>query len=82
MYLECWEDEFWFHSNVYKWSPNIYRNYIYHLDVMQHLLNKNLYALVLNDSKLEKFSKIVGFTFLEQRNTIDGNKADIYIRSK
>lgn len=82
MYLECWEDEFWFHTDIHKWSPGIYRSYIYHLDLMQHLLDKDLYAVVVDDSKLSKFGKIIGFTFLEHRNTVDDNTANIYIRSK
>ena len=82
MYLECWEDEFWFHTDVHKWSPDIYRSYIYHLDLMQHLLDKDLYAVVVDDPKLAKFGEIIGFTFLEHRNTVDDNTADIYIRSK
>jgi hypothetical protein len=41
-----------------------------------------LYAVVVDDPKLAKFGKIIGFEFLEHRNTVDGNIADIYIRSK
>ena len=82
LYLEHWEDEFWFHTDVRRWTPDIFRSYVYHLDLMQHLLNKDLYAIVVDDPKLAKFGKIIGFNFLEHRNTVDGNIADIYIRSK
>lgn len=82
MYLECWEDQLWFHTDVHRWTPDVYRSFIYHLDVMQHLFNKDLYAVIVDDSKLAKFSKIIGFTFLEHRDTVNGSTADIYIRSK
>jgi hypothetical protein len=82
LYLEHWKDKFWFHTDIHSWTPDVYRSYIYHLDLMQHLLDKDLYAVVVDDPKLAKFGKIIGFEFLEHRNTVDGNIADIYIRSK
>jgi hypothetical protein len=82
LYLEYWDDTWWFHTDVNRWTANVFRNYVYHLDLLQHLLNQDLYAIVVDDPKLAKFGKIIGFNFLEHRNTVDGNIADIYIRSK
>jgi hypothetical protein len=82
MYLESWEGLSWFHTDVHSWTPNVYREYVYHLDLLQWLLDDHLYAVVDNDPKLAKFGSKIGFEFLETKPAKDGRDVDIYFRSK
>lgn len=82
MYLEHWEGIHWFHTDVHKWTPNVVRDYVYQLDLLQWLVNDHLYAVVDNDPKLAKFGGKIGFEYLETRQAKDGHEVDIYFRSK
>lgn len=82
MYLEYWEGIHWFHTDVYKWTPAVVREYNYQLDLLQWLLQDNLFAVVDNDPKLAKFGSKIGFEFLEHRQSKDGHNIDVYFRSR
>jgi hypothetical protein len=82
MYLEDWEGFHWFHVDVHRWTPTVYREFVYHLDLLQWLIQDHLFAVVDNDPKLAKFGSKIGFEFLEQRKAKEGHTVDIYFRSK
>lgn len=79
-YLEFFNNMYWLHTDVYKWSSEIKKNYIKELNQLQSLLNAPLYGLVDND-KLSKFGELIGFTYIKELIGNDGNTYKIYTRS-
>lgn len=79
-YLEFFNNMYWLHTDVYEWSAEIKKNYIRELNQLQSLLNAPLYGLVDND-KLGKFGKLIGFTYTKDLVGNDGNIYKIYTRS-
>lgn len=80
MYLEVFNNLYWLHTDVYKWSSKIKKEYIKELDQLQSLLNSPLYGVV-NNNKLGKFGKVLGFSFLKSVTGIDNLSYQIYVRS-
>ena len=82
MYLEFWDNQLWFHTDVFKWSAKIKQEFIKDLKTLQSLLPLPLIALVLEDnSKLAKFGESVGWTKKETIMLNNGSKAYIYMWS-
>jgi hypothetical protein len=79
-YLEFFDNMYWLHTDVFKWSAEVKKQYIVDLNQMQSLLNAPLYGLVDND-KLGKFGESIGFSYLQTITGNDGNLYKIYIRS-
>jgi len=65
---------------VFKWSAETKKHYIKDLNQLQSLLNAPLYAMIDND-KLSKFSKTIGFKYLKNLIGNDGNVYQINVRS-
>jgi hypothetical protein len=80
IFLEYFNDVHWLHTDVYKWSSKIKKQYIKELNQLQSLLSAPLYGLVDND-KLDRFGKTIGFSFLQEAVGNDGQTYKIYIRS-
>lgn len=82
MYLELYSNMLWFHTDVFKWTPEVKKEYLKDLDVLQHLVTVPLAALVEdNDSKLAKFGISTGWVKIN-RVTFDDINYDVYTRSK
>lgn len=82
MYLEFWNNQLWFHTDVLKWTSKIKQEFIKDLQTLQSLLPLPLIALVTEDnSKLAKFGEKVGWTKKETIMLNTGSKAYIYIWS-
>lgn len=79
-YLEFFDNTYWLHTDVNKWSAEIKKQYILELNQLQSLLNAPLFGLVDND-KLGKFGESIGFSYLQSSVGNDGNTYKIYIRS-
>jgi hypothetical protein len=72
----------WFHTDVFKWTPEVKKEYLKDLDVLQNLVTVPLVALVEEtDSKLAKFGESTGWTKFNKL-TLNGTKHDVYTRSK
>lgn len=80
IYLEFSFNMYWLHTDVFKWSKEIKEEYIKDLNTLQSLLDSPLYGMVDND-KLGKFGKTIGFTYLQDLIGNDGNTYQIYKRS-
>lgn len=80
MYLELFENYYWLHTDVFKWSAEIKKEYIKDLDKLQSLINAPLLALIDND-KLDKFSKMIGFKYKQDLIGKDGMAYKINYRS-
>jgi len=82
MYLELYSNMLWFHTDVFKWTPEVKKKYLKDLDVLQHLVTVPLVALVEEtDKKLAKFGKSTGWTKFNKL-TLNEIKYDVYTRSK
>lgn len=82
MYLELFEGMLWFHTDVYRWTAAVKKEYLKDLDVLQNLVTVPLVALVEEtDSKLAKFGESTGWTKFNKL-TLNDTKYDVYTRSK
>jgi hypothetical protein len=82
MYLEPCQGMLWFHTDVRKWTPEVKKNYLKDLKLLQHLVAIPLAALVEEDNiKLAKFGKSIGWIKINQLNVND-KKYDVYTRSE
>lgn len=72
----------WFHTDVFKWTPEVKKEYLKDLDVLQNLVTVPLVALVEEtDKKLAKFGLSTGWTKFNKL-TLNDTKYDVYTRSK
>ena len=82
MYLEHFAGMLWFHTDVHKWSSEIKARYLEDLNLLQHLVNVPLVALVEEDnSKLAKFGKVTGWSIMDKINLNNGKVGLVYARS-
>jgi hypothetical protein len=82
MYLELCKDMLWFHTDVYKWTSAVKKEYLKDLELLQHLVGVSLVALVEEENtKLAKFGRSTGWIKMNQLN-INDKKYDVYARSK
>jgi len=80
IYIEWFNNLVFIHTDVFKWTVEVKKNYIRDLNLLQSLLNLPLYGLVDND-KLGKFGESIGFKFVKTVIGDDGNTYQIYLRS-
>jgi hypothetical protein len=72
----------WFHTDIFKWTPEVKKEYLKDLDVLQNLVTVPLVALVEEtDKKLAKFGLSTGWTKFNKL-TLNEIKYDVYTRSK
>lgn len=82
MYLEFFDNFLWFHTDVRKWSKTVKTKYVEDLNLLQHLTDIPLLALVeKQDTKLAKFGKTIGFEFKQPFLGQDNKMYHIYSRS-
>ena len=83
MFLEFFEGMLWFHTDVHKWTAEVKVKYLEDLNILQHLTNCTLVAMVnQRDKKLSKFIKVIGFKYEQPFLGNDKQMYDIYSRSK
>lgn len=81
MYLEFYENLLWFHTDVFKWTSDIKKQYLVNLNILQQLCNTKLLALIeITDTKLEKFAKSIGFKF--EKSFLGGDSQMYHIYSR
>jgi hypothetical protein len=82
MYLENFAGMLWFHTDVHKWSSEVKTKYIEDLNLLQHLVNMPLVALVEEDNKkLAKFGEVTGWKVIDKMNLNNGKVGYVYTRS-
>lgn len=82
MYLESFAGMLWFHTDVHRWSSEVKNKYLEDLNLLQHLVNIPLVALVEEDNKkLAKFGKITGWSIMDNINLNNGKVGLVYTRS-
>lgn len=69
----------WFHTDVFKWSARIKREYLSDLQIVRGLINIPLLAFVEEENvKLNKFAKSIGMEQMQEVVSKDGAVAHIY----
>ena len=82
MYLENFAGMLWFHTDVHKWSNEVKTKYLEDLNLLQHLVNMPLVALVEEDNKkLAKFGEVTGWKVIDKMNLNNGKVGYVYTRS-
>jgi len=79
IYLEYFNNLYWLHTDVFKWSSVIKKQFVKDLDTLQRLVNSDLFGLVDNH-KLGKFGTTIGFKFLQEITGTDNNQYKVYTR--
>lgn len=82
MYLEEFAGMLWFHTDVHRWSSEVKNKYLEDLNLLQHLVNIPLVAMVEEDNKkLAKFGEVTGWSILDKMNLNNGKVGLVYTRS-
>lgn len=79
IYFEFFNNLMWFHTDVFKWSARIKREYLSDLQIVRGLINIPLLAFVEEENvKLNKFAKSIGMEQMQEVVSKDGAVAHIY----
>jgi len=82
MYLEPCESMLWFHTDIHKWTPEVKKEYLKDLDLLQYLVAVPLVALVNVDNiKLAKFGKSTGWSKFN-KVMFNNIEYDVFTRSR
>jgi len=79
MYFEYFNDNIWFHTDIFKWTADVRRRYTEDVNKLLSLVNCPIAALIReDDTKLIRFAKSFGWIEKCQIVLVDGSKAYIY----
>jgi len=82
IYLEYFNEMYWLHTDVFKWSTKIKKEYLKELDTLLRLLNNTIYSLIEEENiKLSKFAEVIGFKDFKYLQSKENNLYRIYTRS-
>ena len=82
IYIEYFNELYWIHTDVYKWSSEVKKEFLKDLNSFQSLVDSPLFGMVEDwNTKLGKFGETIGFTYLKDLLGNDGNVYKIYKRS-
>ncbi len=83
MYLELFENTFWFHTDIYHWTANIKKQFLEDLNIVMKSVSLPIKALVEeSNKKLAKFGRVTNWEIEKQIVLNNGNTAYIYSWSK
>lgn len=83
IYLELFNKDLWFHTDIYKWTPQVKRNFTKDGTALLELVGVQVNALVTEDNKkLEKFIKTFNWFYKCQVGLKDGSRANVYASKK
>lgn len=83
MYLEWFNSQLWYHTDIFRWSSDIKKKFIEDLNTLQSLLPLSLVALVdESNNKLIKFCKNTGWKKGREVMLNNGSKANIFYWGK
>lgn len=82
IFIEYFNDVYWAHTDVFRWSANVKKAYLRDLDQLQALIGETLYGLSeKNNAKLIKFGESSGFRYLKEVKADDDCEYCLYARS-
>jgi len=69
----------WFHTDVFKWSAKVKREFLKDLQIVRGLINIPLLAFIEEENvKLNRFAKTIGMEKMQEVVSKDGAVAYIY----
>jgi hypothetical protein len=77
IYYEPYDGLIWTHADVHKWTARVAHDFFMMHELLNDLVNEPFYCLVDN-TKLQKFVKNVGYTYVQDAQCIDGVTRRIY----
>ena len=80
MYLEFFAGMHWFHTDVFKWSKEVKKEFLKDLNTLQTLVSMPLVAMIDN-TKLAKFARSIGFKYEQPLTGANNEIYEIYSRS-
>jgi len=79
MYFEFFNNLMWFHTDVFKWSAKVKREFLKDLQIVRGLINIPLLAFIEEENvKLNRFAKTIGMEKMQEVVSKDGAVAYIY----
>jgi len=79
MYFEFFNNLMWFHTDVFKWSAKVKREFLKDLQIVRGLINIPLLAFIEEENvKLGRFAKTIGMEKMQEVVSKDGAVAYIY----
>ena len=79
IYFEFFNNLMWFHTDVFKWSARVKREYLRDLQIVRSLINIPLLAFIERENvKLNKFARSIGMEQMQEVVSKDGAIAYIY----
>jgi len=79
MYFELFNNLMWFHTDVFKWSAKVKREFLKDLQIVRGLINIPLLAFIEEENvKLGRFARSIGMEQMQEVVSKDGAKAFIY----
>lgn len=79
MYFEFFNNLMWFHTDVFKWSARVKREFLKDLQIVRGLINIPLLAFIEEENvKLRRFAKTIGMEKMQEFVSKDGAVAHIY----
>jgi hypothetical protein len=79
MYFEFFNNLMWFHTDVFKWSARVKREFLKDLQIVRGLINIPLLAFIEEENvKLGRFAKTIGMEKMQEVVSKDGAVAYIY----
>jgi hypothetical protein len=86
MYLEWHDNVHWFHTDVFKWTPQVKVKFLEDLNLLSCLVGHPLYAFSLKENtavnKLIKFGTKLGWKHFKDVKLNNNKEAYIYTWSK
>ena len=79
IYFEFFNNLMWFHTDVFKWSAKVKREFLKDLQIVRGLINIPLLAFIEEENvKLNRFAKTIGMEKMQEVVSKDGALAHIY----
>jgi hypothetical protein len=77
IYYEWFEDKIWTHADVHKWTPEVAKEFAQVHGMLNMIAGQPFFCLVDNP-KLEKFVKQLGYEFITEAHCVDNVTRSIY----
>ena len=78
MFIEMHEGCWFFHVDVYKWTPEVKKSYLEDIEKV-HQVFQPLFAIPEDTGdKMEKFGKVTGFKVIGHHTCVDGVERKVF----
>jgi len=77
IYFEAYEGLTWTHADVRQWTPTIAKEF-YNVHGILNVIHGQPFYCLVDNSKLEKFVKQLGYKFVKEAHCVDDITRSIY----